>query len=324
MKAYVLHKIGKASNFKLENVDIPKLTKNDVLIKHKAIGINYFDIHFRRGDFPLNNINMPAILGLEACGIIEEIGSEVRDFKVGDRVAYATGGIGSYAEKKVIHQHHLILIPGNLGDAEVAAVLLKGLMAHALLFRVYVAQRAKRILVHAAAGGIGQILCSWAKNLGIEIIGTVGSDRKIPLAKEVGCDHVINYQSKDFLAEVETITKGEGVGIVYDGVGKDTILKSIDCLWPMGLCVSFGDASGPVPPIDLNNLLINSLYITRPLMALYKANRIELVLSANEVFKKISEKVIRPNITKYNFSDLVKAHEALESRTSTGSLVLVL
>ncbi|MCE3254796.1 MAG: qorA [Rickettsiaceae bacterium] len=322
MKAFVLSKQGKSSNLELKNVDNPVPQREEVVVRHTAIGINYFDVCFRNGAYQLSNI--PAILGLEACGVVEEVGKGVRDYKVGDRVAYATGPIGAYCEKRAINQAYLVSPPPSLSDEQVAGSLLKAMMAHALLFRVYIASQARRILVHGAAGGVGHFLCMWAKHLGLEVIGTVGSDAKIAMAKSFGCDHVINYRSKDFLLEVEQITNGQGVGLVYDGIGKDTILKSIDCLWPMGMCVSYGEASGPTPPIDLNALLLNSLYITRPLLALYKAKRIELVLSAAEVFKAIENGVLKPHITAYNFKDIPKVHDALEGRSTTGSLVVKL
>ena len=320
MKVFLLDKPGGPGNLKLKTIDDPKPQRDEVVIRHKAIGINYFDVHFRNGTYKLSQ--SPSILGLEACGIIEEIGKDVKEYKVGDRVAYATGPLGAYAEKRAIKQDYLVTPPQSLSDEQVAGSLLKGLMAHTLLFRVYIATRVKRILVHSAAGGVGQFMCQWAKHLGIEVIGTVGSDAKMAVARSFGCDHVINYTSKDFLAEVDAITKGHGVGLVYDGVGKNTIAKSIDCLWPMGMCVSYGEASGPTPPLNLNALLLNSLYITRPTLALYKAQRMELVLSANEVFKSIEKGILRPQITKYGFSDLPKAHHDLESRMTTGSLVI--
>lgn len=322
MKAFLLNKPGSTSNFKLENIADPKPQNNEVVIRHKAIGINYFDICFRNGAYKLNQT--PAILGLEACGIIETIGADVKDYKVGDRVAYATGPMGAYVEKRAVRQDFLVTPPAHLSDEQVAGSLLKGMMAHALLFRVYTASKAKRILIHSAAGGVGHLLCQWAKHLGLEVIGTVGSDIKVTIAKSFGCDHVINYKNKDFLSEVDRITEGGGVGIVYDGVGKDTVLKSIDCLWPMGMCVSYGESSGPAPAIDLNNLLLNSLYITRPTLALYKARRAELILSANEVFQNITSGVLKPNVTSYQFNDIPKAHQDLEGRTTVGSLVVKL
>ncbi|MDX2083665.1 MAG: quinone oxidoreductase [Rickettsiales bacterium] len=320
MQAIILSKIGDANHLQIKKVDEPKANKNEVIVKHSAIGVNFFDVAFRRGQYKLENF--PVTLGLEACGIVDSIGAGVTDFKVGDRVAYATGPIGAYAEKRAINQHHLIAVPQNLTDIQVAGSLFKGLTVHALLHRVYISTRAKRILVHAAAGGVGHLLCQWAKYLGLEVIGTVGSDRKISIAQGFGCDHVINYKTKNFVEEVAKITKNAGVGLVYDSVGKDTLEKSLSCLWPMGMCVSFGEASGATEKLDLNLLVSNSLYLTRPTMAIYKANRIELVLSATEVFAALTQGILKPQITTYNFKDVVKAHQALESRASTGSLVL--
>lgn len=322
MQAIVLSKVGDAGHLKIEKLEDPKPKKDEVLIKHTAIGVNFFDVAFRRGQYHL--AKMPAILGMEACGIIEEVGSAVTNYKVGERVAYATGGIGAYAEKRAINQHHLVIPPKSLTDMQVAAVLFKGLMVHALLHRVYIAKRAKKILVHSAAGGIGHILCQWAKYLGLEVIGTVGSEQKILVASNSGCDHVINYKANDFVAEVAKITDHGGVGLVYDSVGKDTIIKSLECLWPMGMCVSFGESSGATEKLDLNHLLTNSLYLTRPTLALYKANRIELTLSANEVFAAVEKGIVKPQITTYNFKDVVKAHKDLESRASVGSLVMTM
>jgi NADPH2:quinone reductase len=320
MQAIILHKTGDANHFKIEKTEDPKPKKDEVVVKHTAIGVNFFDVCFRRGQYKIEK--MPAILGMEACGIIEEVGSAVTNFKVGERVAYATGGIGAYAEKRAINQHHLVIPPQSLTDAQVAGVLFKGLTAHALLHRVYIAKRAKKILVHAAAGGVGHILCQWAKYLGLEVIGTVGSDQKINAAKANGCDHVINYKTQNLVAEVTKITNEGGVGIVYDGVGKDVIEKSLDCLWPMGMYVSFGEASGSCDKLDLNHLVANSLYLTRPTMALYKANKIELSLSADEVFAAVAQGIVKPQITNYAFKDVAKAHRDLESRATTGSLVL--
>jgi NADPH2:quinone reductase len=321
MQAIVLNKIGDASHLKLDKKFAdPKPKSNEVVIKHSAIGVNFFDVAFRKGQYKLSK--MPAILGHEGVGIIESVGSAVTEYKVGERVAYATGSIGSYAEKKAVNQNNLVVPPANLGDDEIAGSLFKGLMVHALLHRVYIAKRAKRILVHSAAGGVGHLLCQWAKYLGLEVIGTVGSDAKINFALENGCSNVINYKKSNFVEEVARITNHEGVGLVYDSVGKDTLDKSLECLWPMGMCVTFGESSGNTDKLDLNHLVTNSLYITRPTMSLYKANRIELVLSAAEVFAALSQKIITPKITSYNFQDAEKAHQKLESRSSTGSLIL--
>ena len=322
MRAFIIKKPGKAKHLELKNIEDPIPKRNEVVVRHTAIGINHFDICFRNGTYKLNQT--PAILGLEACGIVESFGKDVQDYKVGERVAYGTGPIGAYCEKRAVRQDYLITPPKSLSDEQIAGSLLKGMMAHMLLFRVYIAARARRILVHSVAGGVGHLLCQWARHLGLQVIGTVGSDAKISIAKSFGCNAVINYQKQDFLGEVDRLTKGDGVGVVYDGIGKDTIRKSIDCLWPMGMCVSYGEASGPTPPLDLNHLLLNSVYITRPTLALYKAKRVELVLSANEVLKAVEVGTLKPSITTYDFEQIPQAHLDLESRNTVGSLVVKL
>ncbi len=322
MQAILLGKTGDAGCLKIKKIEEPVAKKGEVVVKHTAIGVNFFDVAFRRGQYKLPEF--PAILGSEAVGIVESVGPGVTDFKAGDRVAYATGPIGAYAEKRAILQHHLVVPPSTLTDEQVAGSLSKGLTAHALLHRVYISTRAKRILVHAAAGGTGQFLCQWGKYLGLEIIGTVGDDAKIPFAQNNGCTHVINYKTKNFVEEVARITENKGVGLVYDSVGKDTLEKSLACLWPMGMCVSFGESSGSTDKLDLNLLVSNSLYLTRPTMALYKANRIELALSASEVFTAIEKGILRPQVKSYAFKDVAQAHQELESRASVGSIVLKL
>ncbi len=320
MQAIILNKIGGPSNFKIQNIADPIPSKNEVLVKNNYIGINFFDICFRKGQYKLSQT--PAILGLEACGYIEKIGSEVLDFKVGDRVAYATSGFGAYAQKKVVNPQYLVKVPNVLSDAQVAASLFKGLTAHALLNRVFIAVRAKRILIHSVAGGVGHILCQYAKFQGIEIIGTVGSDSKIQIAKSFGCDHVINYNKTNLVEEVAKITNNLGVGIVYDSIGKDMINKSLQCLWPMGICISYGESAGNIEKIDHDLMFANSLYLTRPMMPMYKSQRVELAMSAQEVFSAVARGFIRPQITEFDFKDVAKAHKALESRETTGSLVL--
>lgn len=321
MQAIILEKPGDAGHLKVKNVDEPQLKKSEVLVKHNAIGVNFFDVAFRRGQYRLSQL--PATLGMEACGVIEKVASDVTGFKVGERVAYATGGLGAYAEKKAVHQNHLVTVPQSLTDSQVAATLYKGLMVHALIYRVYLAKRAKRILVHAASGGVGHILCQWAKHIGVEVIGTVGSEEKVGFAKSFGCDHVINYKATpNFVEEVSKLTNKEGVGLVYDSVGHDTLDKSLACLWPMGMCINFGESSGVCDKLDLNHLVTNSLYLTRPTMALYKANRIELVLSANEILLAVEQGIVKPKITEYAFKDVAKAHRDLEGRKTIGSIVL--
>jgi NADPH2:quinone reductase len=320
MQAIILTKNGDVSCLKIKKVDDPKAKKNEVVIRQTAIGVNFFDIAHRSGQYKLKE--MPAIIGSEAAGVVESVGSEVVDFKVGDRVAYATTPIGAYVEKRAVDQKFLIPIPDYITDEQAAACLKKGLLAHALLHRVYISVRAKRILVLSAAGGVGHILCQWAKYLGLEVIGAVGSDEKISSALSFGCIHAFNYRKNNIVDEVAKITNSEGVGLVYESVGKDTIEKSIACLWPMGMCISFGESSGKCEKIDLDLLTANSLYLSRPTMALYKANRIELVISANEVFEAIKQGIIKPKIEVFDFSEVKKAHQKIESRNSVGSLIL--
>lgn len=320
MQAILLHKIGGPENLKIENVEDPKPNKDEVIVQNKAIGINFFDHALRSGQYKLNKF--PAILGLEASGVIVTLGSEVKDFKIGDRVAYVNAGIGAYAERKAVNVYNLIPVPNDVTDEQVASSLLKGLMAHTLLHRVYIASLVKRILIHSVAGGVGHILCQWAKYLNIEIIGTVGSDDKMDYARSIGCSYVINYKTQDLVAEVAKITDYAGVGIVYDSVGKDTLNKSLECLWAMGMCVSYGETSGAVENFNLNDLVANSLYITRPTLAKYKNNRVELIMASNEIFAALTKGVIRPKINNYKFQDVAKAHRDIESKKTMGSLIL--
>ena len=320
MQAIVLHKVGAPDNLKIENVEDPKPKKDEVIVNNKAIGINFFDHAFRSGQYKLNKF--PAILGLEASGVIAEIGSEVKDFKVGDRVAYINSGIGAYAEKKAVNVYNLIPVPSDVTDEQVASTLLKGLMAHTLLHRVYITALVKRILIHSATSGVGHILCQWAKYLNIEIIGTVGSDDKMDYARSIGCSYVINYRTQDLVAEVAKITNYDGVGVVYDSIGKDTLSKSLECLWAMGICISYGETSGAVENFNLNDLVDNSLYITRPTLTKYKSNRAELIMASNEIFGALSKGIIRPKINNYKFKDVVKAHRDIESKKTMGSLIL--
>ena len=320
MQAILLHKIGGPENLKIENVEDPKPNKDEVIVQNKAIGINFFDHAFRSGQYKINKF--PVILGLEASGVIVTLGSEVKDFKIGDRVAYVNAGIGAYAERKAVNVYNLIPVPNDVTDEQVASSLLKGLMAHTLLHRVYIASLVKRILIHSVAGGVGHILCQWAKYLNIEIIGTVGSDDKMDYARSIGCSYVINYKTQDLVAEVAKITDYAGVGIVYDSVGKDTLNKSLECLWAMGMCVNYGETSGAVENFNLNDLVANSLYITRPTLAKYKNNRVELIMASNEIFAALTKGVIRPKINNYKFQDVVKAHRDIESKKTMGSLIL--
>lgn len=320
MKAYILHKIGSSANLKIENIEDPDPRSEEVVIKHTAIGINFFDSSFRRGNYKLDKL--PIILGLEGVGVIESKGDEVKDFKIGDRVCYATGGFGSYAEKRVINQNCLIPAPENLSDDQIASSLLKGLTAHTLITRVYNIKHAQRVLVHSAAGGVGQFLCNWIRHHKKEIIGTVGLDEKLEIAKASGCNHVINYRKDDLVKKVDEITRGSGVNVVYDGIGKDTIHQSLACLYPMGICINHGDSSGITTDLDLNELFFSSLYFTKPTMALYKSTRSELILSAMEVFNALSNGILRPDIKIFSFQDIPKIHQLMDNKQNIGHYVV--
>jgi NADPH2:quinone reductase len=321
MQAIILQKIGGPENLKIQEVPDPKPKKNEVVVKHQSVGVNFFDVGYRNGHYKMPKV--PAILGCEGCGIITEIGSDVKDYKVGQKVAYINAGIGSYAEKKSVNTLNLITIPDNISHEQISASFLKGLMAHTLLNKVYLAGLVKRILIHSATSGVGHILCQWAKNMNIEIIGTVGSDEKIDYARSIGCNYVINYKTQNFVEEVGKITDFNGVGIVYDSIGKETLSKSLECLWATGICISYGDTSGHIENFNLNELVFNSLFITRPTLARYKSSRIELVVSANALFEGLSSGIIRPKITSYKFEDVAKAHADIESKKTMGSSILV-
>lgn len=320
MQAIVLHKIGGPESLKIEEVADPKPKKNEVIVKHNAVGINFFDHAYRTGQYKLPKL--PAILGNEGCGIISEIGAEVKDFKVGDRVAYVNSGIGSYAEKKAVNTQNIVIVPDYISNEQVASSFLKGLMAHTLINRVFVASLVKRILIQSATSGVGHLLCQWAKYLNIDVIGTVGSDEKIDYARSIGCSYVLNYKTQDIVAEVAKITDYGGVGIVYDSVGKDTLKKSLECLWALGLCVSYGETSGNTEPVNLDDLVDNSLFITRPTLTKYKSHRAELVSASNELFLALNKGILRPKITSYKFQDVAKAHRDIESKKTMGSLIL--
>lgn len=324
MQAIILGKTGGPGSLKVKEIEDPKkFKKNDVLIRQRAIGVNFFDVCFRKGQYSISG-EMPAIIGMEACGVVEAVASGVKEFKVGDRVAYCTGGIGAYAEKRIIDKEKLVAVPPAISDTMAAGSLMKGLAAHSFLFRAFMVRKARIILVHSAAGGVGQFLCQWAKFMKIQVIGTVGSEEKVAAARNNGCDFVINRKSADFYEEVKKYTNGQGVGAVYDGIGKDTLDKSLACLRPMGICLSYGDASGGYSDFNLDRLVQNSLYLTRPTLAMYKSNRVELALGAGELFSLIERGVLKPKITEYDFKDVAKAHKDLESGNSIGSLVLKL
>ncbi len=301
----------------------PVLAKNEVLVRQTAVGVNFIDIYMRSGLYPLPSY--PAVPGKEAAGVVEEIGEAVTRFSVGDRVCYVTENPGAYATYRAIPETALIPIPDSIPEAIAAGMLLQGLTARFLVKYTYRVKAESRVLVHAAAGGVGSMLVSWASHLGATVIGTAGSDDKIKIALEHGCAHVINYRTEDVAARVMEITEGKGVNVVYDGVGRDTFAASLDSLMELGLMVSFGQSSGAVAPFDLLLLKAKSLFLTRPQVFSYIRSEAEYITGILEVFDKLLSGILKPSIGQtYHFADAAKAHDDLENRRTTGSSVLII
>ena len=317
-----IHSIGGPEVLKWEEVTVGAPAPNEVRLKATAIGLNYIDTYHRSG---LYKIPLPSVLGREAAAVVEEIGSAVTDLKVGDRVAYAASPIGAYAEARLMLADKLVKIPAGISDNQAASMMLKGMTAQYLLRRIHPVKPGDTILMHAAAGGVGLILCQWARHLGATVIGTVGSDEKIALAKTYGCDHVINYVKEDFVARVAEITGGKKCNVVYDGVGKDTFLKSLDCVRPLGLVAMFGNASGAVPPFDIGLLgAKGSLFVTRPTVDTFIATRADLLAVTKDLFDVVARGIVKIEINQtYALKNAIKAHQDLEARKTTGSTVLI-
>jgi NADPH2:quinone reductase len=318
-----IHKTGGPEVLQREDVSIPAPGQGECQLRHKAVGLNYIDTYHRTGLYP---VPMPSGIGLEAAGVVEAVGPGVTEFKPGDRVAYANGPLGAYSEVKNHPADRLVKVPEGITFEQAASMMLQGLTVQYLLRRLHLTPKpGDTVLWHAAAGGIGLIACQWARALGVNIIGTVSSEEKAQLARENGAVHTINYTKEDFQARVMEITGGKKVPIVYDSVGKDTFMKSLDCLQPRGLMVSFGNASGAVGPTDLGILAQKgSLYITRPTLISYTAKREELVAAAKELFDMVlSGKVKVSPRQSYPLKDAAQAHRDLESRKTTGSTILV-
>jgi NADPH:quinone reductase and related Zn-dependent oxidoreductases len=301
---------------------VPPPGQGEVRIRHTAVGLNFIDTYHRSGLYP---VPLPTVIGSEGAGVVEAVGPGVTDLKPGDRVAYGNAPIGSYAEVRNIPAGRLVKIPDGISDQQAASMMLKGMTAQYLLRRTYRVQKGETILVHAAAGGVGLILVQWAKHLGATVIGTVGSKDKAEIAKAHGCDHVILYRETKFVDEVKRITGGAGVSVVYDGVGKDTFMDSLDCLRPLGYMVYYGNASGAVPPFNLLTLAQKgSLYVTRPTLATYVAKREDLVATANDLFDVVKSGAVKIEINQtYPLKDAAQAHRDLESRKTTGTTVLL-
>ena len=277
-----VHKIGGPEEMVFESLDVPKPKENEVIIRQNVIGLNFIDTYFRSGLYPAP---LPTSIGMEAAGVIEELGKDVTEFKVGDRVAYAASPLGSYSEVRVFPTNNLVKIPDDITDETAAAIMLKGMTAEYLIRRTFKVSSGQTVLFHAAAGGVGLIASQWLNALGATVIGTVGSEEKAELAKANGCDHTILYKEENFVDKVKEITNGSGVPVVYDSVGKDTALLSLDCLSPLGLLVIFGNSSGNAPPIEPGLLAAKgSLFVTRPTLFNYNDTREKLIESANQVF----------------------------------------
>jgi NADPH2:quinone reductase len=322
MKAIMIEEQGPPSVMKLVDVKVGKPKAGEIRIRQTAIGLNFIDTYHRSG---LYRLPMPSGIGREAAGVVEAIGHGVKGFKVGDRIAYGTAPIGSYAEVRNIPAACAIHIPKSISDETAAAMMLKGMTARYLLRETFKVKRGQTILLHAAAGAVGQIIGQWAKALGVKVIGTVGSADKIMAARASGCAHVIDSSTEDVVARVREITKGAGVPVVYDGIGQATFMTSLDCLMKRGLLVSFGNASGPVRGVDLGILASKgSLYVTRPLLFDYTADEKDLRKTAADLIAIVkSGKVKVPVNQRYALADAAKAHEDLVNRRTIGATVLI-
>lgn len=321
-KAIVINKFGPASVLKLRDVDVPNPKKGEVLLRHTAVGLNYIDVYHRTGLYPNA---LPLIPGMEAAGVVEKLGRGVTGLKVGDRVAYASGPLGSYSEARVMPADRVIKMPKTISDETAASMMLQGMTAQYLLRQTYRVKKGDTILVHAAAGGVGLIMCQWAKHLGATVIGTVGSKKKADLARAHGCDHPIDYTKQNFVDRVLKITKGEKLPVVYDSIGKTTFPASLEVLRPRGLWVSYGNASGPVPPFDAGILAAKgSLFMTRPSLPHYTGSRDDLVKTARDLVNVVSKGIVKIEVNQqYALKDAAKAHRDLEARKTTGSTVLL-
>jgi len=317
-----IEKTGGPEVLKFETVTLDKPGPEEVLIEHKAIGLNFIDIYHRSGLYPLE---LPSGIGGEGSGIIKEIGSKVKDFSVGDSIAYAGAPLGSYSSERNYPTKNLVKIPDEISFDIAATLMIKGLTTYYLLHKTYPVSANEIILYHAAAGGVGQIFCQWAKSLGCKVIGTVGSDEKISIAKKNGCDFVINYSKEDFSKKVLEITKGKGVPVVYDGVGKNTFAGSIECLKIRGMMVSFGNASGSLTNIDVKKIIQpKGLYFTRPSMGQYLGTKDEIREGADMLFKKVMLGKVKIEIfKKYKLEDVIQAHKDLEARKIIGPAVII-
>ncbi len=320
VQAIRFEKAGGPEVLEWQSVEVGKPGAGQVRLRHTAVGLNYIDTYQRSGLYPMP---LPSGLGSEAAGVIEEVGPGVADLKAGDRVAYAGGPLGAYSEARVMPAERLVPVPAGIIDQQAAAMMLKGMTAWYLVRRTYAVKPGDTILIHAAAGGVGLIVCQWAKHLGATVIGTVGSDDKAALVRKNGCDHPIVYTREDFVARVGDITGGRKLPVVYDSVGKDTFYKSLDCLAPLGLMASFGQSSGAIGPVDIGILAgKGSLFLTRPTLNTYTARREDLLTASRELFDVVAKGIVKLAINQtYQLRDAAQAHRDLQSRKTTGSTV---
>src|SRR5918996_2098867 len=318
-----VHEVGGPEVLRFEETEVGSPGAGQVLIRQTAVGLNYIDVYFRSGLYPSSQL--PFTPGLEGAGVVEAGGEGVGGRRPGRRVAYAAPPIGAYAERRLMPADRLVALPDAISDEQAAAMMLKGMTAQYLLRRTHRVQAGQTILFHAAAGGVGTIASQWAKHLGVTVIGTVGSEAKAELAQQSGCAHVIRYDREDVVARVREITGGKGVPIVYDSVGQATFETSLDCLAPRGMLVSFGQSSGKIPPVDLGILSQKgSLYVTRPTLMTYTAERADLLATAKELFEVVQSGAVRILINqRFPLREAVEAHRALESRRTTGSTLLL-
>jgi NADPH2:quinone reductase len=321
-QALRFHKTGGPEVLQLENVDVPAPGPGEVRMRNVAIGVNFIDTYQRSGLYPMQ---LPSGLGTEAAGVVEAVGPGVDWLAVGDRVATCTGPVGAYSTERVVPADKLVKLPEGIDERTAAAMMLKGLTVQYLFRQTYPLKSGETILFHAAAGGVGLIACQWARALGVTMIGTVGSDAKAQLAREYGCTHTIVYTRENFVERVKELTGGKGVPVVYDSIGKDTFPASLDCLSPRGLFVSFGSASGPVPPFSVLTLSQKgSLYVTRPTLFTYASNRASLNAMAGELFALVKEGRIKPDARQtFALKDAAEAHRSLEARKTTGATLLL-
>jgi NADPH2:quinone reductase len=318
-----VHETGGPEQLKFEEVEVGAPGPGQVRLRQTAVGLNFIDVYFRTGLYPAPST--PFTPGLEGAGVVEAVGEGVSEVTVGQRVAYAAPPLGAYAEQRLMAADRLVPLADEVSDEQAAAMMLQGMTAEYLLRRTFPVQKGQTILFHAAAGGVGLIACQWAKHLGVEVIGTVGSEAKAELAKAHGCAHVIRYDKEDVPKRVREITSGQGVPVVYDSVGKTTFESSLDCLAPRGMMVSFGQSSGPVPPVETGMLSAKgSLYLTRPTLMTYAAARSDLLESASALFEVVGSGTVKIEINqRFALKDAADAHRALEGRQTTGSTLLL-